>query len=63
MSAGLGVGAIVGISIGVVAGVLLLAGYIYIRYFQKKKKEEVQLLSLYPNGRSSQPRRGKVHSS
>ncbi|XP_028758101.1 lysM domain receptor-like kinase 3 [Neltuma alba] len=54
---GLATGAIVGISIGVVAGLLLLAVGIYIGYSRKKKAHKVKLLSQESKGLTSQDRR------
>ncbi|KAF7831580.1 lysM domain receptor-like kinase 3 [Senna tora] len=53
----LGAGAIAGICVGVVVGLLLLAVCIYVGYFQKKKIEEVNLLPQNSKGPSSQHRR------
>lgn len=56
ISSGLAVGAIVGISIAAVAGLLLLAACIYIGFYRKRKVKEASLL---PSGEHSViPRNG-----
>ncbi|KAI9082206.1 hypothetical protein K1719_035752 [Acacia pycnantha] len=60
---GLSTGAIVGISIGVVAGLLLLAFGIYIGYFKKKKTGKVKLLPQESQGLYSHDRRDTTSSN
>ena len=57
---GLAGGVIAGISVGVIAGLLLLGFGIYVGYFRPKKVEEMKLLSQGSKGLSAQDQKGTL---